>query len=116
MTQLFDPGLQPERTELAWRRTALSFVVGSLLALRLLPAAFENGWWSLAGVAGLAASALVWIMARRRSRAVNSALAAEGEHASMPGAALLAILAALTTAAGLAGAAIAVAISAPLLF
>ena len=49
---LFDPGLQPERTGLAWRRTLLTLAVAALIALRLLPPVL--GTWSL-GV-GLAAT------------------------------------------------------------
>ncbi|WP_406250288.1 DUF202 domain-containing protein [Microbacterium sp. M] len=51
-TRIFDPGLQPERTELAWRRTALSLSVGSLLALKLLPEALDSALGVLPGVVG----------------------------------------------------------------
>lgn len=85
MATLFDPGLQPERTELAWRRTALALGVGSLVALRLLPVALGHEAWALCGVAGVAASALLWIASRRRAETINRALARQGDHALLPG-------------------------------
>lgn len=93
MSALFDPGLQPERTELAWRRTALALGVGSLIAIRLLPAEFGDVWWAAVGVAGLCVSGVIWHLARRRYRAVNDALR-DGEHgARLPGAGILFALA-----------------------
>jgi hypothetical protein len=41
----WDPGLQPERTALAWRRTGLALTVGSLIGLRVLPPLLGSGWW-----------------------------------------------------------------------
>jgi uncharacterized membrane protein YidH (DUF202 family) len=106
MSGLFDPGLQPERTELAWRRTALAFGVGSLVALRLLPAALGEPWWALCGVCGLVASFLLWIAARRRYRRTNRALVAQAQGTVLPDGALLAALAALVVAVGAAALAV----------
>ncbi|WP_261393745.1 DUF202 domain-containing protein [Microbacterium esteraromaticum] len=96
----FDPGLQPERTELAWRRTALALGVGSLVAARLLPTAFGNPWWAFGGVAGLFAAALIWFVARQRARDVNTALARDGDRASLPDGCLLAVFTTLVVAGG----------------
>jgi uncharacterized membrane protein YidH (DUF202 family) len=85
---LFDPGLQPERTALAWRRTVLSLLVGGLLALRVLPPAL--GAWSLgASVLGLALTAALWVLAQRRAAGVRRALADSGDP---PGGGLLLFL------------------------
>jgi len=116
MNAVFDPGLQPERTALAWRRTALAIGVGSLLLLRLLPSALGDSRWVLAGIAGLAATVLLWTASRRRGRTVDHALAHHGDHARLPGAALLLLLAALVSATGASAAVVvlAVALTGPL--
>lgn len=70
---LFDPGLQPERTDLAWRRTVVALMVGALLAARLLPPVL--GLWSyLVGLGGVAAATSIWIRASRRARQTQEAL------------------------------------------
>lgn len=102
MNDIFDPGLQPERTELAWRRTSLAMAVGSLVAMRLLPTFFDDALWSLVGVAGLVAAAVLWIAARQRSRETLARLATGGDRTVMPGAAMLATTAAVTGVIGLA--------------
>ena len=101
MNTLFDPGLQPERTELAWRRTCLAFAVGSLIALRLLPAALGSPWWIMVGVVGLAASGVLWVWARGRSRALNTILARDGDRGRLPGAGPLCVLCLMALTAGL---------------
>lgn len=91
--QLFDPGLQPERTELAWRRTVLTLAVGSLVALRLLPPVL-GAWGLSAGVGGLVLTGALWVLAHRRTTRTKDALLHDGP---MPGGSLLLTIAALTT-------------------
>ncbi|MFE4331117.1 MULTISPECIES: DUF202 domain-containing protein [unclassified Streptomyces] len=52
-----DPGLQPERTRLAWRRTTLSCTVVALLAVKQ---ALHSGAGP-AGIVAVALSALAWL-------------------------------------------------------
>ena len=108
---LFDPGLQPERTELAWRRTALALAVGSLVAMRLLPAAFDDVWWTAAGASGLVVTAALFVGARRRFRQGYSALLRDGDRARMPGAALLLLLGAFVAAIGVVAVAVVIAVA-----
>lgn len=100
-TPLFDPGLQPERTALAWRRTALAIGVGSLIALRVLPEALGSLVWLTPAVLGLMFAGWLWWHADRRYRATARVLAADGDRAALPGGALLAVLLAFLVAAGL---------------
>ncbi|MFJ8867714.1 DUF202 domain-containing protein [Streptomyces sp. NPDC102473] len=68
-----DPGLQPERTRLAWRRTTLSCTVVTLLALRQ---ALHQGATATSGLA-VALSLLAWLgflaVAHRRVSGMGSA-------------------------------------------
>ena len=93
--QVFDPGLQPERTELAWRRTALAIGVGSLIALRILPAiaptpALQQAWLA-PGILGLLFAVLLWVSARSRNQRITRALI-DDRPKDLPGAALLGVL------------------------
>ncbi|MER7243364.1 DUF202 domain-containing protein [Kribbella sp. NPDC000426] len=63
---LFDAGLQPERTELAWRRTALSIATASLVSVRVLPEMLGSLLWALFGIAGVVLAICVWTAARSR--------------------------------------------------
>ncbi|MFJ8309275.1 MULTISPECIES: DUF202 domain-containing protein [unclassified Streptomyces] len=68
-----DPGLQPERTRLAWRRTTLSCTVAALLAAKQ---ALHKGSSPLA-VTAVSLSGLAWLgfltVAHRRIRALSGA-------------------------------------------
>lgn len=98
----FDAGLQPERTALAWRRTALSVAVGGLVSLRLLPPIL--GAWSFAvGVVVVAASVGLAVLSERRFRRAYARFVAD-DHLPTGGtlALLLASVIALTALVGLA--------------
>lgn len=109
---VWDPGLQPERTELAWRRTALSLALLSLVSLRLLPAAFGSALWLVPGIVGVVASGPLWWAARRRAVVTNRTLRSPQPH-RLPDGRLLLGAAVFASAVGIAG--VIVVLSAPTL-
>jgi uncharacterized membrane protein YidH (DUF202 family) len=62
--ELWDPGMQPERTALAWRRTAIAVATAALVELRL---AVVHGAW--VGVAGAFAALAIAAGTIRQSSA-----------------------------------------------
>lgn len=67
MTSPADKGMQAERTALAWRRTALSVAVGSLIGMRVLPPQLGPLGYAVAAL-GLVWSVDLALTARRRYR------------------------------------------------
>ncbi|MEW2461291.1 MULTISPECIES: DUF202 domain-containing protein [Microbacterium] len=85
--RLYDPGLQPERTELAWRRTALAIAIGSLLSLRVFPLVLPpaaGAWGVVPGILGVATACVLWVAARRR-QARTTAVLTERATGPLPG-------------------------------
>ncbi|WP_043443196.1 DUF202 domain-containing protein [Arthrobacter sp. L77] len=64
-----DPGLQPERTTLAWNRTMLALVIAGVLLLRWVP---RHGWFPL-GLTLLTAATALAITAGQARRYRRSA-------------------------------------------
>ena len=97
--RLFDPGLQPERTALAWRRTALAVAVGAVAGARLLAPALGAAAVAVA-LLGLALAALFLFGSTRRARRAQDALLRDGHLAAGPGGRLLAVVSIACTALG----------------
>ena len=77
MTMLdWDPGLQPERTSLAWGRTLTALVGSSLLFLRWVP---DHGWFAVALVAAALAAAMGIYGSQRRRYARSVAGVSRGQ-------------------------------------
>lgn len=77
-----DPGLQPERTALAWRRTALSMFVNGALLVRAAAEAGSPALWA-ASVLIVLASATVYVVGRYRRRALTSGSPQRSLHAGV---------------------------------
>lgn len=100
---VYDVGLQPERTALAWRRTALSLLVTSLGAARVLPPQLGTGAVAI-GVAGTLWAVALHLLAGRRTRRASARLISSGDLAHRQHSAhLLAATAAVTGLLGLGG-------------
>lgn len=98
--RLFDPGLQPERTALAWQRTGLALAVGALAGLRILPSLLGPAAFPLAA-GGLVLAIVVVVLAHGRYRRAHEHLT-QGSGSGLPGGGLPALTALLTVLAGLA--------------
>ena len=97
-SELFDPGLQPERTLLAWRRTCLSFAVGSLVAARFT-VELVGVFAIVLGILGAGLSVAAYFVAARGYHRVNDALG-RGEAALPYGAWPMLLATAATLALG----------------
>lgn len=82
---VYDPGLQTERTLLAWRRTCLAFGVASLVAMRFTVEA-AGVIAVFAGVIGAGLAVAAYVAAALGYRRANRALHATGslDHGAAP--------------------------------
>ncbi len=82
---VYDPGLQTERTLLAWRRTCLAFGVASLVVMRFTVEA-AGVVAVFAGVVGAGLAVAAYVAAAVGYRRANTALHTTGElnHGAVP--------------------------------
>ena len=105
---VFDPGLQHERTALAWERTAIAGMVGGTLLARYAAAALHPAWASI-GIAAVSLAAALLVWAGRHYDDLHGPLRA-GENPAHPAAVRLVGLGSITFTAAALGLAIAIAI------
>ncbi|MFK8910838.1 DUF202 domain-containing protein [Streptomyces sp. YS-3] len=88
-----DPGLQPERTRLAWRRTTLSCTVAAVLAAKQA----LRGGTTAVGLVTVALSGLVWLgflaVAHRRIQSLSRSVRPGVLRAREAGAAVVCVAA-----------------------
>ena len=84
MSELFDPGLQPERTRLAWQRTGQAGLIAGLLVVRSVAP------WA-AVIVGVVVAVVLWL-ATAKLRDADEILA-RAESPALPGAPALAAVA-----------------------
>lgn len=77
-----DPGLQPERTSLAWRRTAFAMLVVSLLLVRDALQT-HSAWLGATVVILIAASSLLAMIGSLRMRSLHTCGTAGAPHAAL---------------------------------
>lgn len=75
-----DPGLQPERTLLAWRRTCLALAVASAVIVRFGGESI-GAFAAVLGIVGIATAAAAYIVASHRYRSAHSAIVHDAEVA-----------------------------------
>jgi uncharacterized membrane protein YidH (DUF202 family) len=103
---LFDAGLQPERTALAWRRTGLAMAGGALVALRVFPG-LVGAWAIVPAALAFCVAVAVLVAAHVRYRREHAALtSAATDRIALSGGALPALTAAATLFFALVAAAI----------
>jgi uncharacterized membrane protein YidH (DUF202 family) len=96
VSEVVDPGLQPERTALAWRRTCLALLAGSLVAARVL-GGLLGVWGGVLGLGGVLAAGVLFVAVERRYARHRRGMA---ERSPIAGGGLIAALAGLVLAAG----------------
>lgn len=109
--RVWDAGLQPERTALAWRRTGLALGAGSLLLARAF-AEVSVAVVLAVGALGVVAAIAILLAVERRYRAHHRRLTtARGERVPLAGGGLPLAVAAMTVLLGCGAASAAILLS-----